>query len=85
VSLHADGDGTTVSVGASRGDYAGKPAARAYRFTVHGEAAPARVLLDGRQLPASAWSSDAGTHVTTLTTPSLSLDRGFTVRLVDGR
>ncbi|MEV5880896.1 DUF5110 domain-containing protein, partial [Streptomyces sp. NPDC052101] len=85
VSVHADGNGTTVSVGASNGDYAGKVDARAYRFTVHGDSAPRRILLDGRQLPASAWSYDAGTHVTTITTPSLALERGFTVRLVDQR
>ncbi|MFB7508931.1 glycoside hydrolase family 31 protein, partial [Streptomyces broussonetiae] len=85
VSLHADGGGTTLSVGASRGEYAGKVDARSYRFTVHGSTAPARVLLGGRQLPSSAWSFDPGAHVTTITVPSLPLDRGFTVRLVDGR
>ncbi|QTE02782.1 TIM-barrel domain-containing protein [Streptomyces cyanogenus] len=85
VSMRADGRGTTVTVGASRGDYAGRPDARAYRFTVHGGTAPARVLLDGHQLPDDAWSYDAGTHVTTVSTPSLPLDRRFTVRLVDPR
>jgi alpha-glucosidase len=85
VSVRADARGTTVRVGASRGDYTGKVAARTYRFTVHGGSAPARVLLDGRQLPRAAWSYDSGTRVTTLTTPSRALDREFTVRLVDGK
>ncbi|MFF1401751.1 DUF5110 domain-containing protein [Streptomyces sp. NPDC058294] len=85
VSVREDARGTTVTVGASRGDYAGKVAARSYRFSVHGGTAPARILLDGRRLPLDAWSYDAGGHVTTVTTARLPLDRGFTVRLVDGR
>ena len=44
--------GFAVPVGARKGDRAGKPDARPYRFTVHGGTAPARVLLDGR--PADA-------------------------------
>ncbi|MER7916143.1 MULTISPECIES: TIM-barrel domain-containing protein [unclassified Streptomyces] len=85
VSLHRDAHGTTVSVGASEGAYHGKVAARTYRFTVHGGSAPARVLVDGRQLPRSAWSFDPATRVTTVTTASLPLDRGFGLRLVDKR
>jgi alpha-glucosidase (family GH31 glycosyl hydrolase) len=82
VSVRSDAKGTTVSVGASAGDYAGKVDARSYRFTVHGDSAPARVFLDGRQLPDSVWSYDADTRVTTVTTPSLPLDRGFALRLM---
>ncbi|MER8057917.1 TIM-barrel domain-containing protein [Streptomyces sp. NPDC094022] len=85
VSLHRDAHGTTVSVGASEGAYHGKVAARTYRFTVHGGSAPARVLVDGRQLPRSAWSFDPATRDTTVTTASLPLDRGFGLRLVDKR
>lgn len=85
VAVRAGARGTTVTVGASRGGYAGKVDARTYRFTVHGGTAPARVLLGGRQLPRSAWSYDARTRVTTVGTPSLALDRGFTVRLDTGR
>ncbi|MFE2386152.1 glycoside hydrolase family 31 protein [Streptomyces misionensis] len=85
VSVRRDAGGTTVSVGASKGTYARKVAARTYRFTVHGSAAPARVLVNGHQLPSSAWSFDAATRVTTVTTASLPTDRGFSVRLVDGK
>lgn len=85
VSVRRDAGGTTVSVGASKGTYAGKVAARTYRFTVHGSAAPARVLVNGHQLPSSAWSFDAATRVTTVTTASLPMNRGFSVRLVDGK
>ncbi|MFJ3902692.1 NPCBM/NEW2 domain-containing protein [Streptomyces sp. NPDC090025] len=41
----------TVRIGASTGDYTGKPAARPYRFTVHTGDTPAAVTLDGRALP----------------------------------
>ncbi|MBA9049986.1 alpha-glucosidase (family GH31 glycosyl hydrolase) [Streptomyces phaeogriseichromatogenes] len=85
ISLHRDAHRTTVSVGASEGAYRGKVTARTYRFTVHGGSAPARVLLDGRQLPRSAWSFDPATRVTTITTASLPLDLGFSLRLVDKR
>ncbi|MGM0349940.1 MULTISPECIES: glycoside hydrolase family 31 protein [Streptomyces] len=85
VSLHRDAHQTTVSVGASKGAYRGKVTARTYRFTVHGGSAPVRVLVDGRQLPRSAWSFDPATQVTTITTASLPLDRGFGLRLVDKR
>jgi alpha-glucosidase (family GH31 glycosyl hydrolase) len=81
VSVRAGHRTTTVSVGAANGDYTGKVDARTYTFTVHGASAPARVLVNGRQLPASAWSYDADTRVTTVRTPSLPLRHGFTVRL----
>jgi hypothetical protein len=63
------------------GSYQDKPAARSYRFTVHGESAPRQVLLDGRPLPRDAWSYDRVTGVTTVGTPHLSLDRAFSLRL----
>ncbi|WP_229070662.1 TIM-barrel domain-containing protein [Actinoplanes sp. DH11] len=45
----AAGTGTvTVNVGASTGNYAGKPASRAYEFTVHLAAAPTSVAVAGR-------------------------------------
>ncbi len=82
VTVAARRTATTVDVGASRGSYQDKPASRAYRFTVHGEPAPRRVLLDGHPLPRTSWSYDSGTGVTTVSTPRLTLDRGFTLRLV---
>ncbi|MEV5174433.1 hypothetical protein AB0L10_25910 [Streptomyces flaveolus] len=50
-----------MTVGASRGDRAGKADARPYPFTLHGGTAPARVLLDGRRLPHGAGPYDPGT------------------------
>ncbi|MFD7627012.1 TIM-barrel domain-containing protein [Streptomyces sp. NPDC059851] len=51
VTAPAAGPGTvTVSVGASVGDYAGKPAARGYEFTLHVASAPGRVTSDGAVL-----------------------------------
>ncbi|MFF1447983.1 TIM-barrel domain-containing protein [Streptomyces sp. NPDC058274] len=82
VSMSAAKGSTEVNVGASKGSYRDKPGARAYRFTVHGESAPRQVLLNGRPLPASAWSYDTDTRVTTVRTPSLTLDRAFRLRLV---
>ncbi|WP_218782870.1 TIM-barrel domain-containing protein [Streptomyces sp. BR123] len=51
VTAPAAGSGTvTVSVGAPVGDYAGKPAARGYAFTLHVASAPGRVAVDGSAL-----------------------------------
>ncbi|WP_407700418.1 glycoside hydrolase family 31 protein, partial [Streptomyces beihaiensis] len=81
VSLDTGRRGSLIQVGASRGDYEGKVRARAYTLTVHGAAAPHRVTVDGRALPDSAWSYDAGKGVTTVRTGSRPTDRSFTVRL----
>ncbi|MFD3681492.1 TIM-barrel domain-containing protein, partial [Streptomyces sp. NPDC058613] len=52
VTAPASGSGTvTVSVGAPTGDYAGKPAARGYEFTLHVASAPGAVTADGASLP----------------------------------
>lgn len=82
VSVHAEPNVTTVDVGASVGGYQGKVDARSYVFTVHGRSAPRHVMVDGRQLPAGSWSYDPDTQVTRVRTPSLSLDRAFSVRLI---
>jgi hypothetical protein len=82
VSVSAAKRATEVNVGASKGSYRDKPGARSYRFTVHGESAPRQVLLNGRPLPASAWSYDTDSGVTTVRTPSLTLDRAFSLRLM---
>jgi alpha-glucosidase len=47
----ASGTGTvTVNVGAAAGTYAGKPASRAYEFSVHLAGAPASVTVGGRSV-----------------------------------
>jgi alpha-glucosidase (family GH31 glycosyl hydrolase) len=86
-------DTTEVSVGASVGSYTGKPDSRAYRFTVHGEQAVHKVLLQGRTLARadsadalaaaeSGWFYDTDSGVTTVKTPKQQLDRGFSVHLI---
>ncbi|WP_406309401.1 TIM-barrel domain-containing protein [Streptomyces sp. NBC_00623] len=84
--------GTTIKVGASVGSYEGKPAARTYRFTVHGKDAPSQVVMNGRRLQRlnsatalasaeSGWYTDPATGITEIRTPSVSTGRGFTVEL----
>jgi hypothetical protein len=74
------------------GSYEGKPATRAYRFTVHGKDAPSQVVLNGSRLQrltsatalasaASGWYTDPATGITEIKTPSVSTGRGFTVEL----
>ncbi|MDF6046382.1 DUF5110 domain-containing protein [Streptomyces sp. JH14] len=83
---------TTIKVGASMGSYEGKPATRAYRFTVHGKDAPSQVVMDGSRLQRlnsatalasaeSGWYTDPATGITEIRTPSVSTGRGFTVEL----
>ncbi|PYC79466.1 glycoside hydrolase [Streptomyces tateyamensis] len=84
VTVHATGHGhgsTELTVGPSVGDYAGKPAARSYEFTVHVGAAPAQVLLDGHPLPAASWSWDRAAGTVHVTTPALATGAGFTLHL----
>ncbi|MFI6848917.1 TIM-barrel domain-containing protein [Kitasatospora sp. NPDC050467] len=53
VTAPAAGTGdVTLSVGASTGSYAGKPASRGYEFTVHSATAPASVKAGGTTLTA---------------------------------
>ncbi|QWF83813.1 TIM-barrel domain-containing protein [Amycolatopsis sp. CA-230715] len=83
---------TTVSVGASTGNYQGKVGSRSYQFTVHAGAAPGIVLSGGTVLKrqstqegydraATGWFVDAK-GVTHVKTAKQSTDRGFDVRLV---
>ncbi|MFZ3567058.1 TIM-barrel domain-containing protein [Streptomyces sp. BH097] len=81
VTVDTDKQGSTLDVGASKGNYAGKASERAYTFTVHGAEAPDRVTVNGRPLAGSSWSYDEKTHVTTVRTAKLPTDKAFTVRL----
>ncbi|MFG3224570.1 TIM-barrel domain-containing protein [Kitasatospora sp. NPDC048194] len=83
---------TTVEVGPSVGDYTGKPAARAYGFTVHTGAGPGAVLLDHRALDGfdsraafdaapSGWWYDAAAGVVHVKTPQQSTASGFSLLL----
>ncbi|GAA2742761.1 TIM-barrel domain-containing protein [Kitasatospora cinereorecta] len=90
VDVHAHGAATVVQVGASEGTYAGKPAARAYRFTVHGQGEPRLVVGPGGPLPrlttddpaATGWRYDPATGVTEIRTPSRPTDRPFSVEII---
>ncbi|MFJ9846156.1 TIM-barrel domain-containing protein [Kitasatospora sp. NPDC101155] len=83
---------TTVEVGPSVGDYTGKPAARAYEFTVHTGAGPGAVLLDHRPLDGfgsraeldtagSGWWYDAAAGVVHVKTPQQSTGSAFSLQL----
>jgi len=90
VDVHAHGTATVVNVGASEGSYAGKPDARGYRFTVHGQGEPRLVVTAGGPLPrltsadpgAVGWSYDPATGVTEIRTGQISTDRAFSVEIV---
>ncbi|MFI1171154.1 glycoside hydrolase family 31 protein [Streptomyces melanogenes] len=92
VQVHSTGRGSVIEVGPSVGSYTGKPAARAYRFTVHAKSAPAAVAVGGDRLhrygsaqelsaAGSGWFYDAKTGVTEVKTASVPTARGFTVTL----
>ncbi|HVK23894.1 MAG TPA: TIM-barrel domain-containing protein [Actinokineospora sp.] len=91
VRVVANGSGagdTRVTVGASVGQYSGKVARRAYRFSLHVGAAPATVLLDGKPLPrlstpdssATGWYVDQA-GVVQVRTPQLDTSTGFALQL----
>ncbi|MFB7906012.1 TIM-barrel domain-containing protein [Kitasatospora sp. NPDC056076] len=93
VEVHAHGPVTTVEVGASEGSYTGKPDARSYRFTVHGQSAPRLVVTQGGRLPelhsaaaldtaTSGWYFDTATGVTHVKTPSVPTDDEFSLHLI---
>jgi len=82
VQVVAEGTGygnTTITVGASKGAYDGKPGARSYAFTVHVGAAPTVVLLDGH--PLTGWTYDATSKTVHVRTPSLSTATSFQLQL----
>ncbi|KUJ70527.1 glycoside hydrolase [Streptomyces albus subsp. albus] len=95
VTAPRSGAGTvTAHLGAARGDYRGKPAARRYAFTVHTGDSVAAVRLDGRTLPRltgraaftaadQGWWYDASDRggVVRVKTPTLSTARGFSLVL----
>ncbi|MFD8706893.1 TIM-barrel domain-containing protein [Kitasatospora sp. NPDC059648] len=95
VDVHAHGPVTTIQVGASEGNYSGKPDARSYRFTVHGQSAPRTVVTQGGPLPrldsaaaldsaASGWYFDQAAGVTHVKTAPFSTDDDFSLHLIHG-
>jgi hypothetical protein len=58
VRLARDESGIRVHLGPTEGRYAGQPSDRRWDLTIAVERAPAAVMADGRQLPASAYEFD---------------------------
>ncbi|WP_327271705.1 DUF5110 domain-containing protein [Streptomyces sp. NBC_01224] len=89
---HGKAGRTTVKIGASVGSYEGKPSARSYHVTVHGNNAPSQVVMDHSRLhrlnsatefaaAKTGWFTDPATGITEIKTPSVSTGHGFTVEL----
>jgi hypothetical protein len=72
----------TLTVGPAVGGYSGAATACAYTLRLTDTAAPAAVSVDGRRLPGTAWSYDAGTRTVTVTTASLSVRTPHRVSLL---
>jgi hypothetical protein len=71
----------TLTVSATTGSYSGAATARAYTLRLTNAAAPTAVLVDGAQLPETAWSYNVNTRTVTVTTASLSANSAHTVTL----
>jgi Glycosyl hydrolases family 31/Ricin-type beta-trefoil lectin domain/Domain of unknown function (DUF5110)/Carbohydrate binding module (family 35) len=76
----ADGS-RTFTVGATTGGYPGAPASRAYTLRVSGSAAPTAVLVDGVQVPETAWAYNRDSRTVTVTTDGLPTGAAHTVTL----
>ncbi|MCW2143963.1 ricin-type beta-trefoil lectin domain protein [Actinoplanes cyaneus] len=75
-------DGTrTFTVGATAGSFPGAPAARAYTLRVANSGAPAAVLVDGVQVPETAWAYNRNSRTVTVTTANLPAGSAHTVTL----
>jgi hypothetical protein len=93
VSAPVEGRGPVeVRLGALRGSYAGAPASRHYRLTVHTDASPDTVTLGGSALARrasvaavdaadSGWFYDSASGVTHVKTASLPTSSAATVRI----
>ncbi|RAJ42707.1 carbohydrate-binding protein with CBM35 doain [Kitasatospora sp. SolWspMP-SS2h] len=71
----------TLTVGAQSGGYAGAPTSRAYTLRLSNSAAPTAVLVDGVQVPETAWSWNVNRRTVTVTTDPLPLGAAHTVTL----
>ncbi|ATE51961.1 TIM-barrel domain-containing protein [Actinosynnema pretiosum] len=71
----------TLTVGARSGNYPGAVGSRSYTLRLAGATAPTSVAVDGVRLPETAWSFNANTRTTTVTTPALTTTSAHTVAL----
>jgi hypothetical protein len=71
----------TLTIGAQSGSWSGAPTSRAYTLRLSDSAAPTAVLLDGVQLPETAWAWNANRRTVTVTTDRLPLDAAHTITL----
>lgn len=71
----------TLTIGAQTGSYPGAPAGRAYTLRLSDSDAPTAVLLDGVQLPESAWAWNPNRRTVTVTTTGLPLSSSHTIAL----
>ncbi|MEV4641240.1 ricin-type beta-trefoil lectin domain protein [Actinoplanes sp. NPDC049548] len=71
----------TFTIGATTGSYPGAPASRAYTLRVTNSGAPSAVLVDGVQVPETAWAYNRNSRTVTVTTASLPAASAHTVVL----
>src|SRR6185369_12816837 len=71
----------TFTVGATTGNYPGAPGSRRYTLRVSNSAAPTAVVVDGVQVPETAWTYNRDRRTVTVTTGDLPVGSTHTVTL----
>ncbi|GAA2049932.1 hypothetical protein GCM10009839_65130 [Catenulispora yoronensis] len=71
----------TVTVGPDTGTFSGAATQRSYTLRLSNATAPTAVLVDGVQVPETAWSYNPNERVTTVVTGALSVSAQHTIRL----
>ena len=71
----------TFTVGATTGSYSGAASGRGYTLRLSNSAAPTAVLVDGVQVPETAWSYNQNSRTVTVTTGTLPVSSAHTVAL----
>ena len=85
ISTTADGsNATTVQIGPAVGSYPGAPGSRSYAVDLVDVSAPHLVLANGRPLPSSNWTYDAGTHTLQVAVGSVPTDRAESITEIGG-
>jgi Domain of unknown function (DUF5110) len=70
-----------LTVKPTAGSYPGAATARAYTLRLSNSAAPTAVMVDGRQLPETAWSYNQDSRTVTVTTDKLAVTSAHTIDL----